>query len=154
MPHLALAPLLSPDRIVDLEATAKRSALDELVGVIAEAPQITDRDDFLKAIVAREEIMSTGIGLGVALPHAKIASVTDYVLAMGRCRNGIEFDSLDGEPVRLIILIGASERQFKDFVRLLARVTLLVRNPARRQAILDAEGPEEILQILRDYDAA
>ncbi|MGB9692827.1 MAG: PTS sugar transporter subunit IIA, partial [Candidatus Sumerlaeaceae bacterium] len=86
--------MIDESRIVDLKATTKEEALRELVDVLATSPLVTDKEELLKAIFEREKVISTGVGIEVALPHVKIPSVKDFVIAIGRSHKGIDFDSL------------------------------------------------------------
>ena len=108
---LGIRKIIGEADIIDLRATTKEEALRELVDVLAARPEVTDADDFLGAIFAREKIISTGIGIGLAMPHVKTPSVTDFVVAIGRSRAGIDFDSLDEKPVYIVAMIGASADQ-------------------------------------------
>lgn len=148
--RMNISDMLSADRIVDLKATKKNEVLKEMVDVIATAPEITDKQAFLKAILEREKIMSTGIGIGVAIPHAKIPSVKDFVMAIGRARQGIDFDALDDKPVYLVVMIGASDQQKDEFLKVLARVSLLLKNRGLRKWLMEAEGPQEIMALLAE----
>lgn len=149
---IQLHEMIRPDRIVDLKSTTKNDALKELNDLLASDPDMLDSGAFLEAIYEREKLVSTGVGLGVAIPHAKIPEVRDYVICVGRCVQGIEFDSLDGQPVRLIFMVGASDRQTRDFVKMLARVMRLLKDGARRVALLEAGLPDAFLEILRKDD--
>ena len=151
---IQLHQLIRPDRILDLKATTKREALKELAGLLNGDPNIADAGMFLDAIYKREELGSTGVGLGVAIPHVKIPEVRDYVIAVGRKVEGIEFDSLDGQPVRLIFMIGASEHQTRDFVKMLARVMRLLKNGSIRVALLEAQIPDQFIEVIRKDDQA
>lgn len=144
-----LADMTDPSFIKDLEARTKREALDELLELIGRSPNVRDLEAFRRAVFEREKLTSTGLGLSVAVPHAKVPEVSDYVLAVGRARGGIEFDSIDGQPAKLLFLVGASDRQSADFVRCLAAIVNMIKNGRTRVALLDAEGPEEIHRILR-----
>jgi mannitol/fructose-specific phosphotransferase system IIA component (Ntr-type) len=95
---MKISSLLSAERIVDLKSTDRHGALRELCSAIATSKNIGDAKAFQKAILDREAILSTGIGLGLAMPHAKVASVKDFTLAIGRSKAGIEWESLDGAP--------------------------------------------------------
>lgn len=149
---IQLSDLIEPSRIVDLKASTKHEALAELCDLLADDPNVVDSSAFLEAVYKREELVSTGVGLGIAIPHVKIAEVKDYVISVGRKTEGIEFDSLDGQPVRLIFLIGASDRQTRDFVKMLARVMRLLKDGANRVALLEAELPGPFLDIIRKDD--
>lgn len=125
----------------------KREALNMTAELLKGHAAILDFAAFRSAIHQREEVVSTGVGLGVAVPHVKIPEVTDYVLAIARCATPIEFDSLDGQPVRLIFMIGASHRSALSFVRFLAQVVRLVKDDGRRQALLEADNARRMHEI-------
>jgi len=145
---LNIKKMLSTDRIIDLEGTTKEEILKEMIEVMSKAPEVTDQQAFLEAILEREKIMSTGIGIGIAVPHVKIPAVTDFVIALGRTPKGVDFDSLDGKPVHLVIMIGASDKQKDQFLRVLAKVSLLFKEESFRKAVLNASGAEEIMELL------
>ncbi len=146
---MKLIDLLAPERIVDLKSTDKSGAISEMLDALALAPQVKDRKALEAAIRERESILSTGIGLGLAVPHAKIASVTDFVMALGRSRSGIDFDAIDGKPVHIAVMIGAHETQKDQYVRVLAKVAHLLKREEIRRKIISAEGPEEIYDLVR-----
>ena len=151
---IQLTQLLTPERIVDLAATTKRATLDELCELLVGHPHVLDGERLRSAMLEREALVSTGIGLGIAVPHVKIPEVRDYVIAVGRQRAGIDFDALDDQPVQLVFMIAASERQVTDFVKVLARVVRLLKNPDNRSALLEAALPDEFLEIVRRDDDA
>lgn len=144
----AIKQLIETADIVDLKARTKDEALRELVEVLSAHPQITDPKDFLKRILERERVISTGIGIGLAMPHVKIPSVTDFVLAIGRSSRGIDFDSLDGHPVHIVAMIGASDQQSGEFLKVLAKLVLKLKDKALRQQILLAPTIDDVRHLL------
>jgi len=146
-----LADLIATDRIVELKGTTKDDVLKELVEVLARASEVQDKEAFYHAILERESILSTGIGLGIAVPHAKISSVKTLVAALGKTKKGINYGALDDQPVHIVVMIGANDAQQADYIRALARVTLLLKNEKIRQAIIAAETTEKVFDILKEY---
>jgi fructose-specific phosphotransferase system IIA component len=144
-----ISDLVTADRIVDLKGQTKKEALKELFRTIERAPEITDRQKFEDSILERENILTTGIGFEIAIPHVKIPSVSNFVMALGRNPSGIDFDSLDGKPVKIVVMIGSSDKQRDDFLKVLAKVVMLFKDEAFRRKILRAPGPEEVLDLLR-----
>lgn len=134
--------------IVDLRGETKEEVLRELVDVLGKRPEVTDPGEFLKSILEREKVISTGIGIGLAMPHVKIESVTDFVLAIGRSTRGVEFDSLDEHPVHIVAMIGASDEQSGEFLKVLARLVLKLKDKSARQKVLLAPDPENVRDIL------
>jgi len=146
-----LANLITVDRIIDLKSTTKNDALRELFTVIESAPEITNGSDFEKSVLEREQILTTGIGFEIAIPHVKIPSVSNFVMALGRSRLGIDFDALDGKPVHIIILIASSDEQREDFLKVLAKVVLLFKDESFRRKILKARDAAEIVALIKQY---
>ena len=143
--------MMAADRVVmSLASRSKRDALGELAEVSTKSGAVADVAALKNAILEREEIMSTGIGLGIAIPHAKIQAVREFVLAVGLSRSGIDYDSLDGLPVKIIIMIAAPEGQQNTYLRILAKVTHVLREDATRAKILAAATPQEIVELFRE----
>lgn len=140
-----LADMISEDRIVDLEAQSKEDALRELVSVMARSKHVLDKEALLRAILEREKTLSTGVGIGVAVPHAMIPEVADFVIAIGRSRKGIEFDALDEKPVNIIVMIAASDKQSRgEYLKVLARLMQKLRNKEFRRKVMLAKTPREV----------
>lgn len=144
-----LSNLITVERIIDLKAATKNDAIRELFRVIEQAPEITDSKKFETSIIERENILTTGIGFEIAVPHVKIPSVSNFVMALGRNPAGIDFDSLDGRPVKIVIMIGSSDKQRDEFLKVLAKVVLLFKEETFRKKILKAAGADEILALLK-----
>lgn len=145
-----LSEMITKDRIIDLKGKTKQDVLKELVDVIATSKEVTDKDDFFISIMKREKIMSTGIGIGLAVPHVKINSVTDFIMAIGRKKEGINFDSIDGKPVYLVIMIGANTQQRDDYLKVLAKISLLLKNAGFRESMMHTSDPDEVMELLKD----
>jgi PTS system fructose-specific IIC component len=145
---MKLSSLITADRIVDLKATTKRDALKELFRVIEKAPEITDRRKFETSIIERENILTTGMGFEFAVPHVRIPSVSNFVMAMGRSPAGIDFNSLDGKPVKIVVMIGSPDEHRHEFLKVLAQVVLLFKEESFRRKVLRAATPQEVLALL------
>ena len=145
-----LSEMIKKARIVDLKGKNKQEILKELVDVIATAPEVTDKNDFFISIIKREKIMSTGIGIGLAVPHVKINSVKDFVMAIGRKKGGVDFDSIDGKPVYLVIMIGANTEQTDDYLKALAEVSQLLKDSGFREKMINAPSSEVVMELLKD----
>ena len=147
---LYISDLMSADYIIDLKSDSKKDALKELLNVICKSDKITDKKIFEKAIFNREKLMSTGIGYEIAIPHARHSSVKDFVIALGRKKEGLEYESIDDKPVKLIFMIGASDKQDKDYIKLLSRLVLRLKNKEFVQELMKAENPESIYRLISD----
>lgn len=145
--------MLDETRIVDLKSEDKEGALLELIDVICRSPLITDKEEFTRAIFEREKIISTGVGIGVAVPHVKIPAVKDFVAAIGRSFKGIDFQALDDKPVNIVVMIGSSDKQAGEFLKVLAKVVLKLKDKDFRRAIMLARSPEEVKELFcaEDY---
>lgn len=145
---LQISDFIDESRIKDLKSDNKTDALNEMIDLISSSENITDISAFKKAIIKRESLMSTGIGLNIAIPHAKIPECKDFVIAIGRVKKGIEYDSLDSKPVNLIFMIGASDKQDKEYIRLLSRLVLRLKDSQAMKELLKAKDQDEIYSII------
>lgn len=149
---IKLSELIKPDYVMDLEVESKEAALKALSDRLSQDPVIQDPEAFYRAILHREEQVSTGCGMGIAIPHVKIPEVSDYVVGVGRVEKGIDFQALDGKPVYLIFMIGASARQTREFVKILAQVTHLLKDPETRQGMMGARIPDQFIDVIRAHE--
>jgi mannitol/fructose-specific phosphotransferase system IIA component (Ntr-type) len=140
---------LSPSRVVRLESTTKKDVLRELVAAAASSKEVRDERGLLEAIYEREGILSTGIGLGIAVPHAKIETVDDFVVCVGVSPAGVDFDALDQSPAHVVVLIAAPVGRQRDYLGLLAQVTVTLKDEdVRRRIIEAAEDPARVHELL------
>jgi mannitol/fructose-specific phosphotransferase system IIA component (Ntr-type) len=132
-----------------MQATERYAAIAELVALLVERGQIRaeDSETVLTALRAREETMSTGIGFGIAIPHASSDRVGKVVAAFGRSTQGIEFEALDNAPVRFVVLFVVPKDQFQTHLRTLAAIAKFLNDRAVRERLGAATSAEEILQI-------
>jgi PTS system nitrogen regulatory IIA component len=141
--------VLSPQRILFLNSAGKREALLSLAEVLGTAPEIKNRDELREAILTREDIMSTAIGKGIAIPHVRLQSVSDLVVAVGICRLPInDFFPLDDEPVRIVIMIAAAYTQHVYYLQTLSFFSSRLKNSELRDAVAAAKDENEAYQLL------
>lgn len=141
--------ILSPDRIVFITQTAKRDALTELANVLAKAPQIKRGDELVSEILKREELMSTAVGRGIAIPHVRLSSVTDLVMAVGVCRTAVsDFQTVDDKPVNLLIMIAAAYNQHTYYLQTISYFSAKLKNQELRVAIANAATEKEVYDLL------
>lgn len=146
--------VLTPECVCFLETPDKAASLDALVDLLAGRPEILDRDELARAIEKREALMSTGIGMGIAVPHVRLKSVTNVAMALGIHRAGLpDYVSMDDEPVRIIAMIAAAEGQHTEYIRTLAQVVGVLKEAPARAALLGAETPEAAFQVLAEGKA-
>jgi mannitol/fructose-specific phosphotransferase system IIA component (Ntr-type) len=151
---LLLTDLLTVDRIkIPLQARTKDEILRELVDVIRQQDGFHDADDILRAVRERESVLSTGIGNGVAIPHGKSPVVPDLIMAAGSSAQPIDFDSLDGAPVRLFFLLVGPETAAGPHIKALSRISRLVRRDDARERLIQARSSEDFYRALQEAEA-
>jgi len=151
---MRLTELINPQAVTTrLRARTKRDAIAELVELLESAHGIDSHGEVLDRVLRREAMMSTGIGNGVAIPHGKAKLVDRMVAACGVSPDGIEFESADGEPARLFILLVAPESGGALHVKVLANISRLLKEESVRQALRDAPNAEAFVAALRAAEA-
>ncbi len=138
---------------LDLRAKDKKSAIEELVALLGRVAPLTDSKSVLQAVQDREEIVSTGIGQGIGIPHAKTSMVDSIRIVFARSTAGVEFDALDGKPVHLFFLLVAPLDRSGPHVQTLARIARLLKDASFREALLAAKGAAEIQALIREEEA-
>lgn len=139
--------------ILNLKAGSKRDVLDELAGQLNEAGKLNDQQQFTKDILAREEQSTTGIGDTIAIPHAKSKAVKEPAIAFGRSHEGIDFESLDGQPAQLFFMIAATDGANDDHLEALSRLATFLMDEKFRVNILEAESKQQVLDIVSAKEA-
>jgi len=144
-----LEAVLSPDRILFFDYPGKRDALLALAKNLSTAPQVKNSQELTLEILKREELMSTAIGRGIAIPHVRLSSVTDLVVSVGINRVDIvDFNPLDDEPVRLLFMIAAAYNQHANYLQTLSFFSARLKNQALRDSLLHAQTPAEVYGLL------
>lgn len=137
--------ILTAERILLVEEADKDSVLRKLVDLLAESPFVKDRDALLQGILEREELMSTGIGFGVGVPHVRIDSVSDLVMAVAVSKRPIPYySSLDNKPVQIVCMLAARSDQHAKYIRTLSSVSNCLKDPEVRKAIIESDDPNFI----------
>jgi PTS system nitrogen regulatory IIA component len=146
---ISIDTILSPDRILFLDYSAKRDALLALADNLARAPQVKNRQELALEILKREELMTTAIGRGIAIPHIRLASVTDLVVSVGISRTDIvDFQPLDDEPVRLMFMIAAAYNQHAYYLQTLSFFSARLKNRELRDSLLAAQTTRDAYALL------
>lgn len=136
-----------------LKATDKEGVIRELVDLLADADEIKNKEDLVKSLLTRESLGSTGIGQGIGIPHAKSANVKSLVAAFGLSQKGVNFDSLDGEPVYIFFLLIAPEESAGPHLKALARISRMLKDKYFRELLKKSKDEKEILRIVQEEDA-
>ena len=150
---MSLATLLSAEQIIpEMKAVERWSAIVELIDLLVSLGKIKpeDRDSILASLKQREETMSTGIGFGIAIPHASSDRIDEVVASFGRSSQGIEFDALDNAPVKFVVLFIVPKNQFQTHLRTLASIAKFLNDRSVRESLGSAQSADEILAIFRD----
>ncbi|MDD5454689.1 MAG: PTS sugar transporter subunit IIA [Candidatus Ratteibacteria bacterium] len=138
--------------ISELRCKDKEGVIREMASKFSQAGVIQNEDSFINAIRTRENIESTAIGGGIAIPHARSDTVEKLVVALGRSSEGVDFASLDGKPVHLIFMIGCSSSETKTYLQVLARIARLCKNKKMRESLMSAKNVDAILCFLKGFD--
>lgn len=150
---MRITELLTRDTIaMDVEATTKEGVIDTLVAQLDHAGILSDVDAFKDAIMAREGQSTTGIGEGIAIPHAKVDAVKQPAIAFGKSKAGVDYQSLDGQPAHLFFMIAAPEGGAQTHLDALAKLSGVLMDDKVREALLHASTPDEVLAIIDRAD--
>lgn len=136
-----------------LKADGKEGIIRELVDLLAKAEDIKNKEELVKALLTRESLGSTGIGQGIGIPHAKSQHVKNLVAAFGLSQNGVNFDSLDGEPVYIFFLLIAPEESAGPHLKALARISRMLKDKYFREMLRKSKDEKEILRIIQEEDS-
>ncbi|HUV38106.1 MAG TPA: PTS sugar transporter subunit IIA [Planctomycetota bacterium] len=146
---MKISELLTPELIkVGLEGDEKEEVFEELIDLLVRQSRIGDRDAARRAILDREGKQSTGIGRGVAIPHGKSSSITRLTGALGTSSDGIEYDSLDGEPVQVVFLLLAETDNPGPHIEALAQIATLFQVPGFIERLVAVESAQELYDII------
>ncbi|MCI5051921.1 MAG: PTS sugar transporter subunit IIA [Simkaniaceae bacterium] len=147
---MVTAELTSIDKLIDVERITfiKSKTRDEVL-----KEMVNSNEEFLKALLTREAIVSTGIGMGVAIPHAKLESFDDFFISIGIVKEtqGIEWDSLDGFPVRLIFMIGGPPDRQEEYLKILSALTTLIRDDTLRGKLTGAMRVHDVVELINQH---
>ena len=150
---MRLSEILEEDNIVlDLKAANKKKVIEELAEVIASSNPFLDKDSLVRVLLERERLGSTGIGDGVAIPHGKFQGVEEPIISFGRSLKGLDFESMDGEPVFLFFLLVAPESSASMHLKALARIAKILKNGALRKRLMEVSTRKEIYETIVQDD--
>lgn len=136
----------------NLQAKNKTEALNELSEIVIKGSLNLNKLNIYDALLQREKLGSTGIGDGVAIPHGKISSLEQVIVAFGRSKNGVAFDSIDGKPVHIFFLLLAPENSTSQHLKTLAKICRMLKTDNFRQRLLDAESTSDLYEIIMEED--
>jgi nitrogen PTS system EIIA component len=150
---MRLSEILDEKNIIpDLKARDKKGALEELAGTVVSNRQSMDKNSLIKVLLEREHLGSTGIGDGVAIPHGKFHGIDEPIISFGRSLKGLDFESMDGQPVYLFFLLVAPENSASVHLKALARIAKILKNSSFRKTLMEIPTREELYQTIIQND--
>jgi PTS system nitrogen regulatory IIA component len=150
---MRLENILKPEYLNDnMQAKSKTEALAELALLVAKGSRDLNKSQIYDVLLQREKQGSTGIGDGVAIPHGKIGDLEDLILAFGRSKTGVPFDSSDGKPVQLFFLLLAPENCTGQHLKALAKVSKMLKTGNFRKKLTDAKSSSDLYRIIIEQD--
>ena len=138
---------------VNMSAGTKEEVLNKVVDMLGASPNVLDIEKVRRAIIEREKIMSTGVGHGFAIPHAKVDALSDIVAAFATLDHPVDFQALDGQPVRIVFMLVGRETHVGTHLKLLSRVSRLMNSETFREQLLQAKTPAEVLQLFQEEES-
>jgi PTS system nitrogen regulatory IIA component len=142
-----LSSFISTGSVIFPDATER----DRIISIMAEtawkAGKIPDLDSFTAAVRTREGVMSTGVGLGVAVPHAKLTGIPGFFVVIAILSSPIDWEAIDDKPVRIVFLIGGPDNDQAAYLKILSKIILVVKNETRRLSLLACRTPEEVVAL-------
>lgn len=148
---IKIAKYLNPNLILFLDLDTRDEVLHSIVEALRQSGKLEDPQSFYQAILDRERIVSTGIGMGVAIPHAKLSSYDDFFISIAILQKGVDWNALDGAPVKLIFLIGGPDDKQTEYLQILSRLTFALKDEERRKKMLTLNSPNAIIDLLKAF---
>lgn len=151
---MKVSELLNEDNILlDVEANDKYELIDKLIDVVANSGKVLDKEKVRNCVYEREKILSTGVGKGFAVPHGKTDAITDIVIAFAITKEPLDYEALDNQPVRLVLLMVGKDSLVSSHIKLLSRISRLMNNDEFRENLLNAKTKQEVLEIFRKEES-
>lgn len=140
---------MDPQLVVFLNTTTRDETLQQLVHHIYQIGKLSNELAFYQAIIDREKIVSTGIGMGIAIPHAKLSSYDQFFIAIGILQRPVDWYALDGAPVRLIFMIGGPDDKQTEYLQILSGLTQAIKDEERRKKLLTLQEPSTMIELFQ-----
>lgn len=132
----------------NLRGKTKNEIINELVDLAAKSKLVKDQDELYQAVIEREKLVTTGVGYGVAFPHAKTKAVKGILIAFGRSGAGVDFEAMDKKSVHLFFLIAAPEDAIGAHLNVMARLSYIMKSEKVREKLMQTQSPKELLEII------
>ncbi len=137
---------------LDLKAQTKANVIREMAELAGKSGRVEDQEKLLEKLMARERIQTTGIGHGMAIPHATADGVKELVLALGISKKGVDFESLDNKPVHLIFVLAGEPKLQTSFLSILSKISRFFRKESFRREVLTADSAEQIMKLIEERE--
>jgi fructose-specific phosphotransferase system IIA component len=147
-----LGELMNTRGIVKLTAKDKNTAIEKLIDVLSKRREVGSKEKLRRAVKDREKILSTGIGGGIAVPHAKISQVKKFCAVVGISKTGLTFDSLDGKPVHVVFMIAAPENAHDEYLRILKQLAHTLKDESYKSRIVNAKDANAVIEIFSEIE--
>jgi fructose-specific phosphotransferase system IIA component len=150
---MKVSELLKPEFIIsDLKGETKEEIINELIDLFKNDLRVDDIEKVRSAVLDREKVMSTGVGKGFAIPHGKTNAVKEIVGAFGKIKDGIDYESLDGNPVQLVFLLVGKDNLISTHIKLLSRISRLMNKDDFRHRLTEAVDADEIVKLFSEEE--
>ena len=150
---MKVSELLKPEFIIpELNGESKEDIINEPIDLFKNDPRVEDIEKVRSAVLDREKVMSTGVGKGFAIPHGKTNAVKEIVGAFGKIKDGIDYESLDGNPVHLVFLLVGKDNLISTHIKLLSRISRLMNKDDFRHRLTEANTADEIVKLFSDEE--
>lgn len=150
---MKVSELLKPEFVIpQLKGETKEDVINELIDLFKNDPRVEDIEKVRTAVLEREKVMSTGVGKGFAIPHGKTNAVKEIVGAFGKISEGVDYDSLDGNPVQLIFLLVGKDNLISTHIKLLSRISRLMNKDDLRHRLTEANTADDIVKLFSDEE--
>lgn len=147
---VVLSQYLSPELVFFIDENDRDKAIKALIEPLVKQGFVKEEEEFYRAVIDREKIVSTGIGMGVAIPHAKLESCDRFFIAIGiHATKGIKWKALDGSLVRLIFLVGGPVNQQKKYLKILSQLTTMIKNEKLREKVMHCRDRKEVIGLFK-----
>lgn len=150
---MTLSKFLKKDLInLDLKAKDKNNAINEIIDLISKDKQIKNKQELKTSILEREKMQSTGIGNGIAFPHAKINSIKNIIIAFAKSKEGIDFNSIDNKLVNIFFMIIGNQEKHNEYLEIMSKIARILSKEENRQTILETTSSEKIIDLIDKMD--
>jgi fructose-specific phosphotransferase system IIA component len=139
--------------VLNLEGKHRTQVIEKVIQQLHRAGAAFDEEEALEKVLKREQLGGTGIGFGVALPHARLNSAKEILVALGISKNGIVFEAMDGHSARLFFLVLAPEKEAETYLKVMARISRLMRKEEVREELLRCDIESEVASIIEKYES-